>query len=179
MPRRPACIAVAKNPAFGEEHAPGCSPVVCRAGLHLAAASAANASPHHPPNTCLQQMTYVKQLEDYEEAVMRKRLEEMPEAGELALRCPGAVALRVLPLRPTSKHGRVAALPPRVCGSECGRPQMASAAACVRTQLLHPLLFPPAEMERMLEEVEAEKAARAAARQQRQQQQQQQGSGPQ
>lgn len=27
-------------------------------------------------------MTYVKQLEDYEEAVMRKRLEEMPEAGE-------------------------------------------------------------------------------------------------
>ncbi|KAL4420051.1 hypothetical protein ABPG77_007490 [Micractinium sp. CCAP 211/92] len=26
------------------------------------------------------QMTYVKQLEDYEEAVMRKRLEEMPEA---------------------------------------------------------------------------------------------------
>lgn len=25
------------------------------------------------------QMTYVKQLEDYEEAVMRKRLEEMPE----------------------------------------------------------------------------------------------------
>lgn len=27
-------------------------------------------------------MTYVKQLEDYEEAVMRKRLEEMPESGE-------------------------------------------------------------------------------------------------
>lgn len=26
------------------------------------------------------QMTYVKQLEDYEEAVMKKRLEEMPEA---------------------------------------------------------------------------------------------------
>ncbi|KAI7837399.1 hypothetical protein COHA_008766 [Chlorella ohadii] len=26
------------------------------------------------------QMTYVKQLEEYEEAVMRKRLEEMPEA---------------------------------------------------------------------------------------------------
>jgi len=25
------------------------------------------------------QMTYVKQLEDYEEAVMRKRIEEMPE----------------------------------------------------------------------------------------------------
>jgi len=24
-------------------------------------------------------MTYVKQLEDYEEAVMRKRIEEMPE----------------------------------------------------------------------------------------------------
>lgn len=67
-------------------------------------------------------MTYVKQLEDYEEAVMRKRLEEMPEAGELALGCPGvlacrAVALRVLPLRPTPKHGRVAALPPRVCES--------------------------------------------------------------
>ncbi|KAL4440621.1 hypothetical protein ABPG75_003622 [Micractinium tetrahymenae] len=61
------------------------------------------------------QMTYVKQLEDYEEAVMRKRLEEMPEA----------------------------------------------------------------EMERMLAEVESEKAAREAARQQRRQQQQQQGSGPQ
>lgn len=29
-----------------------------------------------------QQMTYVKQLEEYEEAVMRKRLEEMPEGGE-------------------------------------------------------------------------------------------------
>jgi hypothetical protein len=27
----------------------------------------------------LQEMTYVKQLEDYEEAVMKKRLEEMPE----------------------------------------------------------------------------------------------------
>jgi hypothetical protein len=27
-------------------------------------------------------MTYVKQLEDYEEAVMQKRLEEMPEAGD-------------------------------------------------------------------------------------------------
>lgn len=26
-------------------------------------------------------MTYVKQLEEYEEAVMRKRLEEMPDAG--------------------------------------------------------------------------------------------------
>ena len=26
-----------------------------------------------------QEMTYVKQLEDYEEAVMKKRLEEMPE----------------------------------------------------------------------------------------------------
>ena len=26
------------------------------------------------------QMTYVKQLEEYEEAVMKKRLEEMPEA---------------------------------------------------------------------------------------------------
>lgn len=26
------------------------------------------------------QMTYVKQLEDYEEEVMKKRLEEMPEA---------------------------------------------------------------------------------------------------
>ncbi len=25
-------------------------------------------------------MTYVKQLEDYEEAVMKKRLEEMPQA---------------------------------------------------------------------------------------------------
>ena len=25
-------------------------------------------------------MTYVKQLEDYEEAVMKKRLEEMPES---------------------------------------------------------------------------------------------------
>ena len=29
---------------------------------------------------CLQEMTYVKQLEDYEEAVMKKRLEEMPQA---------------------------------------------------------------------------------------------------
>lgn len=30
--------------------------------------------------SCLrQEMTYVKQLEDYEEAVMKKRLEEMPE----------------------------------------------------------------------------------------------------
>ena len=27
-----------------------------------------------------QEMTYVKQLEDYEEAVMKKRLEEMPQA---------------------------------------------------------------------------------------------------
>ena len=27
----------------------------------------------------MQDMTYVKQLEDYEEAVLRKRLEEMPE----------------------------------------------------------------------------------------------------
>ena len=33
--------------------------------------------------TVLQQMTYVKQLEDYENAVMRKRLEEMTE-DELA-----------------------------------------------------------------------------------------------
>jgi hypothetical protein len=32
-------------------------------------------------------MTYVKQLEDYEEAVMRKRLEEMPEAGGCAAAC--------------------------------------------------------------------------------------------
>lgn len=29
---------------------------------------------------CLQDMTYVKQLENYEEEVMRKRLEEMPES---------------------------------------------------------------------------------------------------
>ncbi len=28
----------------------------------------------------LQEMTYVKQLEDYEEAVMQKRLDEMPQA---------------------------------------------------------------------------------------------------
>ena len=33
-------------------------------------------------------MTYVKQLDEYEQAVMRKRLEEMPEGG--ALRCRGA-----------------------------------------------------------------------------------------
>ena len=31
------------------------------------------------------QMTYVKQLEDYEEQVMQKRLEEMPEAELEAL----------------------------------------------------------------------------------------------
>lgn len=30
-------------------------------------------------SSCLQQMTYVKQLEQYEEAVMRKRLDEMTE----------------------------------------------------------------------------------------------------
>lgn len=40
--------AVAGNPALGEEQAPGCSPVVCRAGLHLAATSAVNASPSPP-----------------------------------------------------------------------------------------------------------------------------------
>ena len=31
-------------------------------------------------SACLQDMTYVKQLENYEEEVMAKRLEEMPES---------------------------------------------------------------------------------------------------
>lgn len=34
---------------------------------------------------CVQQMTYVKQLEQYEEAVMRKRVEEMTEEEMAAL----------------------------------------------------------------------------------------------
>lgn len=44
------------------------------------------------PPSRLQQMTYVKQLEEYEEAVMRKRLEEMPEQGEPSIHaCCSAV----------------------------------------------------------------------------------------
>ena len=42
------------------------------------------AAPVCPTLLLLQQMTYVKQLEEYEEAVMRKRLEEMPEGGAAA-----------------------------------------------------------------------------------------------
>ena len=35
----------------------------------------------------LQQMPYAQQLDDYEEAVMRKRLEEMPEQGGCSFVC--------------------------------------------------------------------------------------------
>ena len=37
-------------------------------------------NPCLPPLPWLQQMTYVKQLEQYEDAVMKKRVEEMTEA---------------------------------------------------------------------------------------------------
>ena len=38
-----------------------------------------------PALACLQDMTYVKQLENYEKAVMEKRFEEMPESEKQRL----------------------------------------------------------------------------------------------
>ena len=153
----------------------------------LAANDVYTPSPFFPP-PAVQQMTYVKQLEDYEEAVMRKRLEEMPEAGARPPCFPAAGALSsCLLLGGTGGAGWLGRV--RGAASVAQRPQcmwlraggVRAGACCPPLRLvvaapLHNLLPTPswslltsratchglaaAEVERMLGEVEADKEAR-------------------